>query len=43
MTVVAVPNRDFPPDDDAVALAAIVVESIAELTPELVRRLGEAR
>jgi HAD superfamily hydrolase (TIGR01509 family) len=43
MTVIAVPNRDFPPDDDALALAATVLESIAQLTPELVRQLGESR
>jgi HAD superfamily hydrolase (TIGR01509 family) len=34
MLVIAVPNRDFPPDQSAVALAALVVESVAELTPQ---------
>ena len=32
MRVVAVPNPHFPPDDDALALADVVVPSIAELT-----------
>ena len=33
MTVVAVPNRDFPPDPDALALAAVRLDSLEELTP----------
>jgi HAD superfamily hydrolase (TIGR01509 family) len=36
MLVIAVPNREFPPADDALALAALVVESIGELTPQLI-------
>jgi HAD superfamily hydrolase (TIGR01509 family) len=32
MLVVAVPNREFPPDPDAVALAALVIDSLDELT-----------
>ena len=35
MLVVAVPNREFPPSDDALALASLVVESVSELTPDL--------
>jgi len=35
MLVVAVPNREFPPSDDALALASLVVESVGELTPDL--------
>jgi HAD superfamily hydrolase (TIGR01509 family) len=35
MTVIAVPNREFPPSADALALAAIEVESLTRLTPEL--------
>jgi beta-phosphoglucomutase-like phosphatase (HAD superfamily) len=35
MRVVAVPNPHFPPDEDALARADVVVRSIAELTPEL--------
>jgi HAD superfamily hydrolase (TIGR01509 family) len=37
MTVIAIPNREFPPDDDALALANDVLESLAGLTPERVR------
>jgi HAD superfamily hydrolase (TIGR01509 family) len=36
MLVIAVPNRDYPPADDALALASLVVESLGELTPELI-------
>jgi len=36
MLVIAVPNREFPPSDDALALASLVVESVGELTPELI-------
>lgn len=39
MAAVAVPNPHYPPDEDALALAAVVLESLHELTPELVRRL----
>jgi HAD superfamily hydrolase (TIGR01509 family) len=40
MKVVAIPNRDFPPLPDALALADRVLTSISELTPELVASLG---
>jgi HAD superfamily hydrolase (TIGR01509 family) len=33
--VVAIPNRAFPPPDDVVALADVVLESIKDLGPEL--------
>ena len=36
MLVIAVPNREFPPADDALALASLVVESVGDLTPELI-------
>jgi HAD superfamily hydrolase (TIGR01509 family) len=36
MSVVAVPNPHYPPDADALTLAAVVIESLDELTPELV-------
>jgi HAD superfamily hydrolase (TIGR01509 family) len=39
MTVIAVPNRDFPPDADAIQLAGMELDSVAQLTPELVRTL----
>ncbi|HEX4525429.1 MAG TPA: HAD family phosphatase [Gaiellaceae bacterium] len=35
MRVVAVPNPHFPPDAEALAQADAVVQSVAELTPEL--------
>jgi len=37
LTVVAVPNADFPPATEALALAAVVVGSLDEITPELLR------
>jgi HAD superfamily hydrolase (TIGR01509 family) len=40
MAVIAVPNREFPPSQDALALADDVVDSLLELTPERIRRLG---
>jgi HAD superfamily hydrolase (TIGR01509 family) len=36
MRVVAIPNREFPPAPEAVALADPVIGSLAELTPDLV-------
>lgn len=41
MRVIATPNRAFPPAPDALALADVVVDGIADVTPELVQRLGE--
>jgi HAD superfamily hydrolase (TIGR01509 family) len=34
--VIAIPNRDFPPDQDALEAADSVLHSIAELTPQVV-------
>jgi HAD superfamily hydrolase (TIGR01509 family) len=39
MTVIAVPNREFPPDADALALAQVILESVADLTPARLRGL----
>ncbi len=39
MRVIAVPNREFPPDADAVALADLVLGSLEELTPATIRSL----
>ena len=39
MLVVALPNREFPPADDALALAAVALRSLDDLTPELLERL----
>jgi HAD superfamily hydrolase (TIGR01509 family) len=36
MAVVALPNHEFPPGDDALALAGRVLGSLAELTPEAI-------
>ena len=37
MRVIAIPNRRYPPPADALALADVVLPSLAELTPEVVR------
>src|SRR4051794_4816029 len=39
MTVVAVPNHDFPPEGEALGLADETLESLIELTPGTVRAL----
>jgi HAD superfamily hydrolase (TIGR01509 family) len=39
MAVIAVPNPHYPPDDGALGLAAVVLQTLRELTPELVGRL----
>jgi HAD superfamily hydrolase (TIGR01509 family) len=36
MRCVAVPNPHFPPDDEALGLADVLVESVAELTPRII-------
>jgi HAD superfamily hydrolase (TIGR01509 family) len=40
MLVVAVPNREFPPQPDALALAALTIPSLEQLTPEAILDLG---
>ncbi|MBV8430348.1 MAG: HAD family phosphatase [Solirubrobacterales bacterium] len=40
MTVLALPNPHYPPDPDALALAAVRLKSLSELTPELVEGLA---
>ena len=40
MRVIATPNRAFPPAPDALALADVVVDGIADVTPDLVERCG---
>jgi HAD superfamily hydrolase (TIGR01509 family) len=42
MAVIAVPNKDFPPEPDALALADLTLESLEELTPERVSSLINA-
>jgi len=39
MRTIAVPNREFRPADDVLAMAAAVVASLVEVTPELVSSL----
>ncbi len=39
LTVVAVPNAAFPPSAGVVGLAAAVLSSVSDLTPELVQNL----
>jgi HAD superfamily hydrolase (TIGR01509 family) len=43
MTVLAVPNREFAPAEDALALADDVLESIGELTPGRIRAAWDRR
>jgi HAD superfamily hydrolase (TIGR01509 family) len=43
MLVIAVPNREFPPADDALALASLVVDSVGELTPDLIEEAAVRR
>lgn len=43
MTVIAVPNREFPPGEDALALADDVLDSLAGLTPDRVRAAACSR
>ena len=38
--VIALPNRRYPPPEDAVALADLVLESLDELTPEVVESIA---
>ena len=39
MTVIAIPNREFPPTADALALADEVIHSLTELVPDRVEAL----
>jgi HAD superfamily hydrolase (TIGR01509 family) len=41
MIVIAIPNRDFPPDPDSLELAAAKLGSLSELTPELIAGLSD--
>jgi HAD superfamily hydrolase (TIGR01509 family) len=41
--VIAVPNKKFPPSEDALALADDVLDSLAQLTPARLRQLAPAR
>ena len=39
LAVIAIPNRDFPPDRRSLAVAAVVLGGLDELTPEVVAGL----
>ena len=41
MVVIASPNREYPPEPDALALAALVVESLDELTPDAIKSAAQ--
>lgn len=43
MAVIAVPNRGFPPDPDALGLADLTIESLEELTPATIEGLAADR
>lgn len=43
MLVIAAPNRDFPPEPDALALAALVLGSLDVLTPEAIEAAARSR
>ena len=43
MAVVAIPNRDFPPAEDALSRAAVVIASLVQLRPELLDELSVER
>jgi beta-phosphoglucomutase-like phosphatase (HAD superfamily) len=40
MRVIAIPNRAFPPEQDALESADVVLHSIEQLRPELVAALA---
>ncbi len=40
LRVVAIPNREFPPDEEALRLAGLRLDTIAELTPDAVEGLS---
>jgi HAD superfamily hydrolase (TIGR01509 family) len=42
MRVIAVPNADFPPEPDALSLAIRTLDSLEQLSPDLVRDLPPA-
>jgi HAD superfamily hydrolase (TIGR01509 family) len=43
LAVVAIPNREFPPDADALALADVVLDGLDELTPEVILDAASGR
>jgi HAD superfamily hydrolase (TIGR01509 family) len=43
MAVIAIPNPSYPPDEEALSAADVVVGSLDELAPEVIERLGRHR
>jgi HAD superfamily hydrolase (TIGR01509 family) len=43
MVVVAIPNREFPPEADALSLADVVLSKLDELTPDAVLSAAQGR
>ncbi len=43
MRVVAIPNPHFPPDEEALAQADVVLDSLAELVPEVISSLDRGQ
>jgi hypothetical protein len=41
MIVIASPNCEYPPEPDALALAALVVKSLDELTPDAIETAAQ--
>lgn len=42
MPVIAAPNRDFPPPEDVLAQATLVIDRVADLTPALIEKAMNA-
>lgn len=40
MPVIAVPNRDFPPPEEILDIATLVVDRVAEVTPATIEKAG---
>lgn len=40
MPVIAVPNRDFPPPQEILEIATLVVDRVADLSPALIEKAG---
>ncbi len=40
MRVIAIPNRDLPPEPESVALADLTIDAVVELTPDMIECLA---
>ncbi|MBV8688607.1 MAG: HAD family phosphatase, partial [Candidatus Eremiobacteraeota bacterium] len=43
LAVVAIPNRAFPPDQDALSLAALVLKELAQLDAHTIHKVLKQR